>query len=114
VTLPTNLQVVGSSTSIDVVIDDATGIEGADLEIEYDSSVVQIPGTVTTSVLSTSCMPVANTTTAGQARIALACQSTLSGGGVLMGVAVQPAAPGTSALSLTHCSLNEGSIRALR
>ena len=110
VTLPTNLQVVGSSTSIDVVIDDATGIEGADLEIEYDSSVVQIPGTVTTSVLSTSCMPVANTTTAGQARIALACQSTLSGGGVLMGVAVQPAAPGTSALSLTRCSLNEGSI----
>lgn len=111
VSLPSGVVVAGASPFLDILIDNAAGIEAADLEISAaDPTVVQFTNVTNTSALSSACTAVANSPSAGQVRVAIACSETLSGSGVLLSVGLQPGAPGTSALVLSRCSLNEGGL----
>ncbi len=111
VSVPANTTITaGSTVPVEVDIDDATGLEGADLALTYDSTVVLVTGNAALTTLSAGCMPVSNTSVAGTVQVSLACQSPLSGGGALLTIPMQGQGGESSAVSLTRCDINEDAI----
>ncbi len=112
VSVPANtvLNGVGASGQVAVSIDDATGLEGADLRFTFDPAIVSITAEVTTTALSSGCMPLSNTAIAGVLQVGLACQAALNGGGVLFNIPVHAQGAGATAFTISSCTLNEGAI----
>jgi hypothetical protein len=111
VSVPANTTItVGSTVQVEVDIDDATGLEGADLALTYDPNVVLVTGNAALTTLSSGCMPVSNTSVSGSLQVSLACQSPLSGGGALLTIPMQGQIGGSSAVSFTRCDINEDAI----
>lgn len=105
----TTVDGAGASAALSVAIDDAAGVEGVDLRLTFDPAVVRIAGAVAVGAAGSGCTPVANAMT-GEVRIGLACEAALGGGGELLTVTVEGVAPGSSAVTISRCDLNEGAI----
>jgi hypothetical protein len=105
----------GFSTSVPILIDDATGVLGADLIVGYDPSVA-LPTAVFKTSLSSSHVLTPNLTTPGLIRISLFGTVPLSGGGALVEVEFDSVGPENSEmdLELLAADLNEGDIPADR
>lgn len=69
--IPDTSALPGDSVTVPINVDDASGIAGANLDIEYDAEVLTI-GEITMTDLSEGLMLTVNTTEPGLARIALA------------------------------------------
>lgn len=112
VSVPANtvLNGTGATGQIAVSVDDATGIEGGDFSFTFLSSVLQVTGEVSTTALTSECMPLSNSGTPGVLQTGLACQGALSGGGVLFTIPVKALGAGSSPFTIADCSLNEGAI----
>jgi len=113
VNVPVTLSVtVGSTVQLNISISDATGLEGADFAITYDSDVIRVDGDATTTALSSGCMPLTNSAVLGTLQVGLACGNGPIGGGsgALLSVPLRGEAPGMSALTFTRCELNEFAI----
>jgi hypothetical protein len=108
--VPANTVITGSSGQVAVSIDDATGVEAADLQFSFDPTIVTVSGEVSTTQLTSGCMPLSNTTTPGVLATGLACTQALSGGGVLFTIPLQVQGSGSTAFSITSCVLEEGAI----
>src|SRR5262249_54292229 len=94
---------------VDVSIDQAQGVLGASLEIQYNPTVALATG-VSATALTTNCEILSNLNTPGEARIALACSTALSGAGALVTVAFQGQSNKLGTLHIANCSLNEDAI----
>jgi hypothetical protein len=112
VSLPGNAVIngVGNTTTVNLSIDVADGIEGADLRITFDPAIVQVASDAQVTSLTSVCMPLSNFATAGILQLGLACSAPLSGGGVLATISFQAVSVGSTALSIARCDLNEGAI----
>ncbi|MBE2260535.1 MAG: tandem-95 repeat protein, partial [Rhodobacteraceae bacterium] len=109
--IPTDLSAVpGSVITVPVLIDDALGLEAADLRLVYDPAVLEVLA-VRKGTLSTDATVVSNSATAGVVTVGLALTVALpAGGGSLLDIdfRIKPtAALGATALNLTQVSLNE-------
>jgi hypothetical protein len=103
----------GAGTVVSVVIDDASGILGADIVIAYDPDVVTPTGVSATSVSSSHTLHV-NLSPPGQIRISLYGSQPLTGSGPLLDIAFTSIGPAgsVSALDLVSVDFNEGGIAA--
>lgn len=111
ISLPSGLTVqgIGAQAQLAVTVDAADGIEAADLVLAYDPAVVSL-GAPEVTTLTANCLVSANMLDAGSIRVALACAMAPSGSGALLTLPVTGLAPGTSALTVTYCSLVEGAL----
>ena len=104
----------GSSISVPVNIDDATGIYSGEVDLAYDSSVLSATGVSTNGTVAQGRMVTPNLTVSGRVRVAMAGASPMSGGGVLVYVdfAVIGAPLSSSDFTLQSISFDEGSFPA--
>jgi hypothetical protein len=93
-----------------VSIDDAIGLEGADITISYDPVSLSIAAQPQATTLSANCLLASNYATPGLVHVSLACSHPLVGGGPLLTLAVQPQRTGTSVVEISRCELNEQSM----
>ncbi len=103
-----------ASTTVPLLIDDATGLLGADLVVGYDPAVARATG-VSKTPLSAGHSLTFNLSTPGVIRISLFGAVPLSGGGELLSLAFVSVGPldSRTALDLVSATLNEGSIPAV-
>jgi hypothetical protein len=101
----------GSSSTILLSIDDATGILATDIVISYDPAVVTVDD-VTPTAMSMSHVLTHNLSPPGLSRISLYGTQPLGGSGALLSISVTAGdIPGSrTALALTFADLNEGGI----
>ncbi|MCP5248369.1 MAG: tandem-95 repeat protein [Candidatus Accumulibacter sp.] len=109
--IPTDLSAVpGSVITVPVLIDDALGLEAADLRLVYDPAMLEVLD-VRAGSASKGATVVSNSATAGVVTVGLALTVALpAGGGSLLDIdfRIKPtAALGATALNLTQVSLNE-------
>ena len=111
---------VGSATadpgqtgiSIDVEVDDATGIAGGDLTLSYDADALKaVRAVASTMVAGAGIIAIPNLNTAGEVKISLAGAAGIpSGSGTLLTItfdALSNATPGEYALTLTRTALRD-------
>lgn len=98
---------VGRVQLVSLIVDDASGLEAADLTIAYDPGVVRIVGPLRRSALAEGCLLVANTAPPGTLRIALACLFPLRGAGALFTVPFEAHGVGHSIIAITACRVND-------
>jgi hypothetical protein len=100
---------VGATASIPLNVDDAAGIESADLTISYPTSIVS-PLAPTVTAMTANCLVSSNLAGPGVMRVALACGEAPTGSGALLNLPVQGvAAGGPLPATLDACSLVEDS-----
>ncbi|MDX2171200.1 MAG: hypothetical protein SF182_29290 [Deltaproteobacteria bacterium] len=108
----TTLNGVGASAALLLSIDDATGVEAADIDVDLPG-VVQLNGEVTVTALSSNCTVLSNL--AGSVlRIGLACAAPLSGSGALLSIPLAAVTASSGALTISRCELNEMTIACNR
>ena len=110
VSLPSNVTIAaGEAIGLDVTIDDATGLEAAEIRVDYDSSVVTA-ASVSQDPLISAC-PAATNIMSTQVAMSFACAGTLSGSGAMFTINISGGPTGgTTALTITTCRLNEGNL----
>ena len=97
----------GDTVTVGVSVDDATGVAGADIELEYDATILEAKEARATA-LATGLSMISNVGVAGMVTISMAGANGLAGGsGVLIEVdfAVKADASGESALTLSYVAL---------
>jgi hypothetical protein len=112
VSLPatTNINGTGAAADIAVSIDDAAQVEAVDLQLGFDGGTLTVTGDVSLAAITSGCTAASNRSVPGSLRIALACPAALAGSGPLLTIPVAGAGAGSTALTLTVCELNEGSL----
>ncbi|MGE0521054.1 MAG: hypothetical protein AB7N53_18905 [Candidatus Binatia bacterium] len=101
----------GNGSSLMVVIDDAAGLEGADLVIDYDPAALSVTDEPSVSTLTAECLMASNLAIPGVLRVSIACAEPLSGGGALISFPVQPQGNEiASVVGISRCNLNEEAI----
>lgn len=103
---------VGGTTAVNLSINDATGVQAGQFTITYNSAVIAATtvanGTVITSLCNSPSTSF-NIAIPGQVSLAFACVDPMSSGtGALFTITFQGQAVGTSGVSVSTCSLNEG------
>ncbi|MEM6646945.1 MAG: choice-of-anchor D domain-containing protein [Bacteroidota bacterium] len=111
VSLPTTTGTVGDANTIDVTVGDLTGqdVIAYEFVVAFDETVLEITGATATDTRSSELNVVTNTNTPGQITVVAAGASPLTGAGTLIKLDVSYLAQGTSALTFTSITLNEGS-----
>jgi len=105
----TSIAGVGATSQVVLTIDDASGVEAADLRLTFDPETVQVSGEVAPGAVAAGCTTLANVMT-GEIRIGLACVAPLSGSGALVSIPFTGVAAGQGQVTLTYCDFNEGGI----
>ena len=107
ISLPSISTEPGSTATVEISIDDATGIAGGDIELEYDPAVLELTA-VRPANLITDFSVAAKTDLPGKVQIAMAARTGLAGGeGAMLEIdfQVKVSASGESALILSDVSL---------
>lgn len=92
---------------LEVSIDNAMGLEEADLTIAYDPAALSVTSSALSTALTADCIVVSNYATPGIVYVSLACSQPLRGGGSLIALPVRPQKPGTSIVEIWRCELND-------
>ena len=110
VSLPAVQADAGTSGLIPIEVTDLTGLNVTSFQftVVFDATVVDITGASNADALTEGTAPLVNTGTPGQATVAWASATPLSGGGVLVYLEASYINVGTSALTFTQFDFNEG------
>jgi hypothetical protein len=95
--------------ALTISVDDATGLQGVDLDVTYDPAVVQVAEAQPTA-MTAGCMLVSNPAPAGLLRVSLACMQPLNGGGAFLTIPIEGRQVGISTVDITRCTINEESV----
>jgi hypothetical protein len=101
----TTINGVGATSPVLLSIDNAMGVEAADIDVTLPS-VAQLSGDVTTTTISSNCTVLSNAS-GGVVRIGLACAAPLSGSGPLLSIPLSGVSTGSGAITISRCELNE-------
>ena len=80
VSMPEISAAPGAVITVGISVDDATGIAGGDIELEYDPAILEVKDARSTDLVKPLGNPLINTTVAGKVKIAMAAISGLAGG----------------------------------
>ncbi len=94
--------------TVEVGIDDASGIEAALFRIQYNRSIVVAAAVRATSLTDDCFMEVNTTAPVNEVQISMACTSARTGGGPLFEIDFTGVNAGSSPLTFLECNLNEG------
>ncbi|MFN8641665.1 MAG: hypothetical protein U0802_08425 [Candidatus Binatia bacterium] len=104
------IQGPGATVPVTVSVDVADAIESLDLRLTFQSGVVAVDTVPVVAGVASSCAVASNAATPGELVVALACTDPLAGSGPLLSFSLRGVAPGTSALTVARCELNEAAL----
>ncbi|MEM1093630.1 MAG: choice-of-anchor D domain-containing protein [Bacteroidota bacterium] len=110
VSLPTTTGTIGETATIDVTVDDVSNLNVVSYQfvVEFDENVLEITDATATGTLSSDMNIITETGIAGQVTVAAAGAAALTGAGTLIKLNVSYLAQGTSSLTFSSVTLNEG------
>ncbi len=109
--LPQSTVAIGAAPEpMPIAIHGAAGVQGVELAIAYDPSVVRLSADPQQTAMSANCMVMVNAAVPGQMRLALACPNAVQGSGLLLTLSLYATGAGTTPLALQRCDVNEGTV----